>query len=127
MRRNPSEDMRGCILDTRTYGLAEQAGMFCDALESLEADFSGSEFVFDADEPYEVFFEWRFGDVVAGLSFMADRDNSGWFVNTLGGQRRTRVRSAMTDFHAADAGMFVQALEEALGHPLRRIRYPIMQ
>ena len=116
MAREPCEDMRGCILDTETYNLAEQAGMFCDGLEPFQsmADFSGTEFIFDADEPYEIYFEWRFGDVSAGLSFMADRDNSVWFVSSIQGRKRSRQRSCMTDFHTRDAEAFMRCLSDTL-------------
>ena len=117
---DPTDQMRGCILDTKTYNLAEQAGMFCDglseALNERPMDFSGAEFTFDADEPYEIYFEWYFGDVKAGLSFMADRDESEWFVHRTDGKKMFRYRRSMKGDIWGSAAPFLEELSGALGH-----------
>ena len=118
MTVEPWDQMRPCILDMRTYGLAEQAGMFCDGLENAHrgnpVDFSGSEFTFDSDEPYEVYFEWYFGDILAGVSFHGDRDDSEWFVNRTDGNRRFRFRQPVGDDTWGSAKPFLEQLSEAL-------------
>ena len=100
MATDPTEQMRYHILEMDTYNLAEQAGMFCDAMNDILSSsgrmFPGSEFTFAYDEPYEVYFEWFFGDVKAGLTFTADRDDSEWFVNS-GENMRRRMRMRIGD------------------------------
>ncbi len=115
MATDPTEQMRYHILETKTYNLAEQAGIFCDALgESMEAcpvDFSGAEFIFDSDEPYSIYFEWFFGDVKAGLSFLADRDESSWFVNLLRDGDHRRIRNRIDGEYGKASLGFLRSIE----------------
>ena len=117
---DPSEQMRGCILDMKTYNLAEQAGMFCDGvsehLAGMDIDFSDSEFVFDSDEPYEVYFEWYFGDVRAGICFRADRDESDWFVNRTDGVKMYRYRRTVGEDIWGCSVPFLEKLAEELAN-----------
>ncbi len=95
MTSHPVYQMRGFIVDAETYGLAEQAGMFCEALsEILGADlslFDGFEFGCHMDEPYEMVFMWDRGSLRVKLSFLGDPDDSTWFV----GDDRRRFRGAI--------------------------------
>ncbi len=88
---DPSEQMRYHILETKSYPLAEQAGMFCDSLSTLlDGDFSlfdGLEYRFEPDEPYEIHFGWYGNGMDVQLGFFADSDYSNWTV-TRGGKRR---------------------------------------
>lgn len=114
MATDPTEQMRYHILEMGTYNLAEQAGIFCDALGDAEGlsdiDFSTAEFVFDSDEPYEVYFEWFFGDVKAGLSFHADSDDSEWFVNSERVGKRSRNRGRIGEDRGISSREFVSVL-----------------
>ncbi|MBQ8178968.1 MAG: hypothetical protein IJ026_00780 [Candidatus Methanomethylophilaceae archaeon] len=91
---DPRSDMRGIIPCITAFHLAEEAGMFCeafsDAVESSGIDTGGWNFVHQSDEPYEIYFEWWFGDVRLGAVLQADRDGSAWFVNTPSRRRRGR-------------------------------------
>ena len=82
---DPYEQMRGVIIDVKTYNLAEQAGMFCESLrEALGQDkspFRDTEFFSTSDEPYELLFIWDSDDLRIKLCFMADPDNSTWSVS----------------------------------------------
>ena len=109
---DPSERMRYDILETKSYPLAEQAGMFCDSLSTLlDGDFSlfdGLEYRFEPDEPYEIHFGWYADGLDAQLGFFADPDNSFWAV-TKGGRRRKG--RAYGDPEAL-CGQFLDALRE---------------
>ena len=93
MVANPAEVMRSYIIDMDTLNLAEQAGMFCEALKENLRDlspFEGTRFIYSPDEPYEVHFIWDKGDIRIQLSFMGDPDDSVWTV--INGKRRFRGR-----------------------------------
>lgn len=116
MVTDPTGQMRHHILEMKTYNLAEQAGMFCDAMNDvLQGEpFPENDFTFASDEPYEVYFEWYFGDVKAGLTFTADRDDSEWFVNSEDGRRR--MRSHVGSDVPESARRFLEELGSVLGH-----------
>jgi len=107
---DPTERMRYHILKTRNYPLAEQAGMFCDALnERLDGDFSlfdGLEFRFEPDEPYEIHFGWYSDGLDVQLGFFADPDDSNWSVSKDRKRMKGRTRP---DTEAACDG-FLEAL-----------------
>lgn len=107
-------EMRELIIGLDTFNLAEQAGIVCDTLDDIvvpDVDLSVAQFIFEADEPYEVYFEWRFGDVCAGFSFLADRDESSWFVN----DRRRRLRRPISGRYIECASEFIEELGRRLG------------
>ncbi len=95
MTSNPADIMRSYIIDVETYGLAEQAGMFCEELREQLGDdvslFEGFEFIYSADEPYELDFIWDRGETRARLTFLGDPDDSTWSVVN----RRQRFRGAI--------------------------------
>jgi len=81
---DPVFTMRSYIIDMESYNLAEQAGMFCEAMkDTMDGDYSlfeGMQFIYSAEEPYEAVFIWDYQDLRAKLTFMGDPDNSTWSV-----------------------------------------------
>ena len=102
--------MRSYILDMESINLAEQAGMFCEALKDVcEGDYSpfeGTEFIYSAEEPYEVVFIWDKGDIRAKLTFLGDPDNSTWSVVT----PKKRLRGAIGADRVSSCRLFLNAL-----------------
>lgn len=84
MSVDPVYTMRSYIVDMESYNLAEQAGMFCEAMKDILADdyslFEGTKFYYSAEEPYEAVFIWDRDEVRAKLTFLGDPDNSTWSV-----------------------------------------------
>ena len=84
MSADPVYTMRSYIVDMESYNLAEQAGMFCEALKDILGEdyslFEDTKFYYSAEEPYEAVFIWDRDDVRAKLAFMGDPDNSTWSV-----------------------------------------------
>lgn len=115
MATDPSEIMRSYIIDLECYNLAEQAGMFCEALKELVPDhmafFSDAEFTFYAEEPYELDFIWDVGDIRAKLTFMGDPDYSVWSVVS----PRKRIRGAIGGDRHASCLEFLAAIERIMG------------
>lgn len=84
---NAAEIMRSYIIDMETYGLAEQAGMFCEYLGEYDLSaFEGTKFCYSEDGPYGVHFIWDKGDLRIQLSFKADKDDSTWYI--INGKKR---------------------------------------
>ncbi len=112
MTVNPADIMRSYIIDMDTYGLAEQAGKFCEAFrEELGSDlspFDGMEFTYSADEPYDAVFIWDIGEIRAKLSFLGDPDDSTWAVTS----RRRRFRGAVSPDMRSAARSFIDRLGE---------------
>lgn len=102
--------MRSYILDMESINLAEQAGMFCEALkDACEGDYSvfeGTEFIYSAEEPYEAVFIWDKGDIRAKLTFLGDPDNSTWSVVT----PKKRLRGAIGDDKVSSCRLFLNAI-----------------
>ncbi len=112
MTINPADMMRSYIIDMETYGLAEQAGKFCEALrESMGEDLSlfyDTKFIYSAEEPYEAVFIWDLGDLRAKLTFMGDPDNSTWAVSS----RKKRFRGAIGKDPNAACRLFLDSLRD---------------
>jgi hypothetical protein len=110
MTIDPSEVMRSYIIDLECYNLAEQAGMFCEALKEAVTDFpdlfDGMRFDFYAEEPYELQFIWDVGDIRAMLTFKGDPDLSTWSVVC----SRKRTRGAIGIDRSASCRRFLQSL-----------------
>lgn len=109
MVSDPAFVMRSYIIDIETYGLAEQAGMFCEELKDRTAG-GGSilqrmQFTYYSEEPYSVEFIWDLGELRVKLVFMGDRDNSVWSVSgkriRMKGTIFPDVAKACTDFMTA--------------------------
>ncbi len=115
MAADPVYTMRSYILDMESYNLAEQAGMFCEAMrEVLDGDYSafeGTEFYYSAEEPYEAVFIWDHSDIRAKLTFLGDPDNSVWSVVSPKARRRGPIGD---DRHASCVG-FIEALRSIRG------------
>jgi hypothetical protein len=111
MDTGPADIMRSYILDIETIGLAEQAGMFCEALKDYLIEhgnpLEGMEFSYYADEPYQVSFIWDLGELRVGLTFMGDSDDSVWAVTT----RRRRFRSAIGEDRANACREMMESLK----------------
>lgn len=109
---DPSYVMRSYIVDMECYNLAEQAGMFCEALkDACGGDhplFEGSEFIYSADEPYEAVFIWDIGEIRAKLTFLGDADDSTWSVVT----PKKRFRGAIGSNRGASCRRFLDAISE---------------
>ncbi len=110
MVADPVYVMRSYVLDMETYNLAEQAGMFCEALKDVcDGDYSlfdGMEFLYSAEEPYEAVFIWDLGDIRAKLTFLGDPDNSTWSVVT----PKKRLRGAIGKDQEASCRLFLEAI-----------------
>lgn len=98
------ERMRSSIIGCTCYHLQEQAGMFCDALEGHGVDWSGAEYLFCEDEPYELHFEWYLDGVKWGLTVYADRDDTEWSVVSDDGRSRFRKRVDWSDVEGSARG-----------------------
>jgi len=113
MVADPVYVMRSYIIDMDTYNLAEQAGMFCEAMtEVCKGDYSlfeGMKFIYSAEEPYEAVFIWDEGDLRAKLTFLGDPDNSTWSVTT----SKRRTRGAIGNDKTASCSLFLDALKTA--------------
>ncbi len=107
---DPVYVMRSYILDMESINLAEQAGMFCEALkDACEGDYSlfeGTEFIYSAEEPYEAVFIWDKGDIRAKLTFQGDPDYSTWSVVT----PKKRLRGAIGADRMSSCRLFLDAL-----------------
>ena len=113
MTLHPSDQMRGYIPDIKTYGLAEQSGMFCEALRDCLSDpalFDGMQFDYSIDEPYEVVYLWDLDDIRAKLTFMGDPDNSTWSVTS----RKKRSRGAIGQDRHQSCKLFLDAIRDIL-------------
>ena len=110
MVADPVYVMRSYIIDMDTYNLAEQAGMFCEAMtEVCKGDYSlfeGMKFIYSAEEPYEAVFIWDEGDLRAKLTFLGDPDNSTWSVVT----PKKRLRGAIGADRVSSCRLFLNAL-----------------
>ena len=110
MSADPVYTMRSYIVDMESINLAEQAGMFCEAIKDILADdysvFSDTKFYYSAEEPYEAVFIWDRGDVRAKLTFMGDPDNSTWSVVS----PKTRMRGPIGQDRYESCRRFLDAI-----------------
>ena len=113
MAVNPADVMRSYIIDVETYGLAEQAGMFCEVLREQLSDYSifeDFEFTFYSDEPYELSFIWDCGDIRSKLTFLGDKDSSTWSVAS----SKKRFRGAIGEDMDSSCRSFLSSMNEII-------------
>ncbi len=112
MTADPAAVMRSYVIDISTYGLAEQAGMMCEAMKELigagQPWPDGMEFTYYDEEPYVVEFIWDRGDMRAKLCFHGDKDDSVWSV--VCGRRRNRG-TIFPDIYAS-CRLFLEAVHD---------------